>query len=341
MPCKPSNTIATAALLALGVAAACCPARAQQVSREFQYLQYARSHVQFAIHGGRITVVALRTNSFTPPPADRPGRKEQVGFYYDPADGSARFHYQLTSTDQNWSVLAQTDGRVVAERSPGERGEGPPSEFVQNPAGPFVLTIGKGDAKKIYTAPTIWHLLLARREACRQYVVPLLQVLRPDWRLLEQTDSLEAELLREAKLGAMPDRRRWDEWVAQLADDRYARREAADAQLRAAGQAVVPYLTSLRREKLDAEQQYRIHRIVQSLTGRQVDESPAEVAGAMLADPSVWMILLERNSPTQRELAAAHLARLLGRPIDFNPAADPATRARQVEALRAVVGRGQ
>jgi len=55
----------------------------------------------------------------------------------------------------------------------------------------------------------------------------------------------------------------------------------------------------------------------------------------MIADPEVWLALLARPEEPTRRLAAAHLAKLLGQPISFDPAADAARRKRQIEQLRA------
>lgn len=329
--------IAAWVLLALAWLALGCPADAQQARPEYQF-QYARSHVYFGVHDGRIMAVVLKASPFTPPPTSTRGRTEQVAFRYDYRSGAASFRYHLVSSAETLTVAAGTNGEVTVRREPGEQARGVATEFTQPPSGPLTLTLGSGDKKETYTAPTIWHLLLAHREACSQYLLPFLRILRPDWRLLEQADQIEAELLRAAKRGALPDRNRWAELVAQLADDQFGRREEADRQLRALGQPVVAYLKGLRRDKLDAEQQVRIHRIIRSLSSTQGEESPSQIASALVADPTIWLVLLERDLLETRRLAAAHLARLLEGPIDFDPAADPPARRRQIEALRRRVG---
>lgn len=329
------NLIAFRPLLALlGLFSLCASAQAQKTRAEYQYLRQARTYLHFEIHDGRIAVGVLKTGTFAPRTSNIRGRKEQVAVRYDYRDGSANFHYHLASPDEVVTVTAATSGHVVARCEPGPRSRIPPSEFVQPPSGPLVLTIGRDAEKKTITAPTIWHLLLTHRQAASEYVIPWLRILRPDWQLAERADDLEKELTRAAALGKLPDRRRWAALVAQLADDRFARREAADRQLRSAGPAVLAYLKGLDRDKLEPEQQVRVHRIIESLSAARGDESPRQAAAAMLTDPTIWLVLLEHNSLATRQAAAAHLARLLGTTIDFNPAADPPTRTRQLEALR-------
>ncbi|MBN2215997.1 MAG: hypothetical protein JW719_01345 [Pirellulales bacterium] len=321
-------------LLILGLISACASAEAQRGRPEYPYLRHARTYLRFGVHDGRIAVGVLKTSTYSPPPAGSRDRKEQVAVHYDYQNGSAAFHYQLSSPDENVTVKAGTNGHVVAQSEPGLRSRAAPSEFVQPASGPLMLTVGRDAEKKTYTAPTIWHLLLAHRELCREHVIPLLRIMRPDWPLVDQADGLEKTLLELARRGRIPDERRWAALVAALGAEEYARREAADRELRAIGPAVVSYLKGIPRDKLDAEQQYRVHRIIQSLTDARGDESARQIAAAMLADPTIWLVLLERDSIETRQLVAGYLQRLVREPIDFYPAADPPTRARQLETLR-------
>lgn len=322
-------------LLALGVVAVPRSADAQRRHPQLRWLRYAQSQLQFSIRSGRIVVTALRSSRFTSPwSTDSQGRKEQMTIQYSHQTGSCSLSYHLFTPEEKLSITAGTDGRVAIRRKPGSKGKTVPSEFLQEPSRPLMLTFGKDAEKRSIKAPTIWHLLLAHRDACKRYVLPSFELLHPNWKLLDQADQVEKELLAAARSGKLPDRKRWAELVDQLGDPRFARREAADRQLRALGRPVVAHLRSLDRDKLDAEQQYRIHRIIRSLTSTLGDESAGQVANTMLGDPTIWLILLGRDSKATRQTAARHIERLLDGPIDFDPAADPATRKRQIEALR-------
>ena len=306
-----------------------------QVKIESHWLRYVKSRLQLGVRSGRITIQVRQSGSFQSPwSTDSQGRKEQLTIQHDHFSDEASLAYQRVSPDEKLAVSAATNGRVAIQREPGERGKIVPSEFVQPPAGPLTLTFGKDGEKTTIQTPTIWHLLLAHRETCERYVLPNLMILQPDWKLAEQADQLEKELLRTAREEKLPDRGEWAELVEQLGDEHYARRESADRRLRALGRPVIGYLRSLDRKTLDAEQQYRVHRIIQSLADALNEESTRETALDLLTDRTIWLTLMERDAETTRQTAAKHLEQLLERPIAFDPAADEATRRRQVDALR-------
>ena len=145
---------------------------------------------------------------------------------------------------------------------------------------------------------------------------------------------MEAALREAAAEGNLPDPQRWAALVEQLGDERYSRRAAADRELRAMGRVVFTYLQGLDRDRLDAEQHYRVRRIVMSLAANMNNDLPPEIARWLAGDPVVWLALLSRDDESTRRLAAERLEALLGEPISFDPAADPATRTEQIERLR-------
>jgi hypothetical protein len=301
-----------------------------------QWLRYMQSRMQFGIRAGRITMTTSRSGSFssswTP---GKNGHKEKLSVKSDWRSGNTTLNYESVAPETSLKMTASNTGFFRIVREPGEKGEKTvPSEFVQDRAGGYTLTYGEGDAKTIVKAPTIWRLLLAHREPCEKYVLPSLELLFKKTNLGDEADKIEKELLAAAKAGKLPNRREWDELVKQLGDDSYARRQAADRRLRAFGPPVAAYLRSLNRKKLDAEQQMRIHRILESFAVQVDDETPADRAEMMLGDPMIWLILMERDDEKTRVLAAGQLERLLGRPIDFDPKAKKAKRKEQVKYLR-------
>ena len=78
------------------------------------------------------------------------------------------------------------------------------------------------------------------------------------------TYQLEKNLLRLGTADPTADRARWATLVQQLGDDSFAKRQAADRDLRAADGLAVAYLRHLDLNRLDAEQQSRVLRIIES-----------------------------------------------------------------------------
>ena len=68
------------------------------------------------------------------------------------------------------------------------------------------------------------------------------------------------------------------------------------------------------------------------LTQAIEDDTAQQIASWMIADPEVWLALLARPEEPTRRLAAAQLAKLLGQPISFDPAADAARSKRQIDS---------
>jgi hypothetical protein len=140
--------------------------------------------------------------------------------------------------------------------------------------------------------------------------------------------------VRAAAEGDLPDPGRWAVLVEQLGDERFSRREAADRELRSLGRVVSIYLQQLDASQLDAEQHYRVRRILMALSARTDNDTPPEVAQWLAGDPVVWLAMLSRDDEPTRRLAAERLKALLDGPIAFDPAADAATRQGQIDELR-------
>jgi len=146
--------------------------------------------------------------------------------------------------------------------------------------------------------------------------------------------DVEKNLLQAMDNGAIAKRARWATLVKQLGDDSFAKRKAADRALRASDRAVLCYLRQLDFDRLDAEQQFRVHRIVRFLTRPGEDDSAEEIAVSLAGDPVVWLALLARPEQATRQTAARQLALLLGEPVKVDPAAEPDTQKDQREQLR-------
>jgi hypothetical protein len=252
-------------------------------------------------------------------------------------NGIFSIRYERTSEDDPLLLEAASDGRFSIRRDSKGKPSQPPLLFNQPSVGPISLRLGKEGEEKVYRAASLWHLAIVQPEACKQHLFPLLANLPGCTQLPQTTAAIEAELLRAAAAGKSPDYRQWGDLVRQLGDNQFAKREAADRLLRAAGPAVAGYLQQLDYAQLDAEQQFRVQRILGSFRGQSSSDTPAQVAVRLMADAPIWLALLDRPEVATRRMAAKQLAGLLGGPIGVDPEADPATQAGQREQLRAKI----
>jgi len=329
MPKSAIRPFSVATLAVLGLWAV--PAAAQQPLEMPTLLDPARlGPVQFKIVSGRIVMTGLRYGTHSTQSTGR-GRTERLTLGVN--NNEPVMSYNSKSSTEELSIEISGGSRLRIQRLPKGSSEVVPVDF-QQAGGPITLTVGPKDKQRVYRAASLWHLLIAERDDCRQHLVPLVKILHRDWDLMKTVDQVEAVLLGPATARDLPDRRRWATLVEQLGDSRFAQREAADRQLREAGRAVLPYLRQLDASRLDAEQRYRIRRIMQAFSGSEDVQSPDQVAAWLSGDPAIWLIYLARNDESTRRLAAGRLEILLGQPIPFNPAADAPTRARQLARLR-------
>jgi hypothetical protein len=326
-----------AALIMAGVFSAAVGAGAQQVRPAAggvspPTLLSSLRWVQFSIVAGRIHGIPSQFGSTVSTRNDDvlSGRSERIAV--NVTTGVPSVHYELTTKQEQVVVDVTSGDQVRIRRVPSGQSSLPGVEFSQESSGPLSLSVGDGDSRRVYRTAGLWQLMLAQPEVCREHLVPLLGLMRPDWRLAETAQEVEELLFRWAQSRKLPDVRRWAALVTQLGADSFSERQLAERSLRRAGQTVLPYLQSLDEARLSAEQRYRLRRLRDELSGG-ADDQAERVATWLVADPQVWVSLLGRSDETQRRIAAEHLPLLLGGPIEFDPAADAATRAAQLARL--------
>ena len=142
-------------------------------------------------------------------------------------------------------------------------------------------------------------------------------MLRSDWRLAATAQMIEASngAHRRRPIGprtcnAGP--RWWPIWRASNLPSG----QGAERQLRTAGMAVIPYLETLDRQKLDFEQWTRISRIIDSRD--DVDEDTPEVTGnRLMTDRQIWLALAERPQASAARAAGHELSFLLNEPVQL------------------------
>ena len=108
--------------------------------------------------------------------------------------------------------------------------------------------------------------------------------------------------------------------------------------MRALGPQATWYLQSVDLKRLDAEQRFRIQRILRGLTSPNREDTADQVAQWLAGDPRAWLILLNHDEESTRRRALEQLTYLLDRSIPFDPTADAQTRKTQREQLRAGTG---
>ena len=286
---------------------------------------------QFSIASGRITVSGSRGINVTTTSGGT-DRRDRLSVRI--GGGDPIVDYELIAEDQEITIVMSSRNRLTIERKPKSPSKTTAVLFEQPAQGPVVLRVGR-EQQAVYQMPSLWHLLVAEPVVCRQNLLPLLRLLNREWDLEKTTAEIESALIAMAGDQNLPDKRRWAEWVEQLGDARYSKREAADRQLREAGRVVITFLQQLDPSRLDAEQQFRVRRIVSSLSDNEGNDSADQIAAWLAGDPGVWLALLSREDLSIRRIAAKHLEALLGGAIGFDPAADPPTRKAQLEQLRA------
>ncbi len=325
----PKNLVIAAALAGL-----LCPAAAMadtpaptpilaQMTRN-GYLHFNVSSDCITLTGRRYGSVNSSSRAF--------GRVEKLKMQV--SSGTPSLTYERTTSKERLIVEVTGSQQFRIRRTGLEGSKIVAIDFSQVPGRPTTLALGPEGQQEVYRASGLWQLLITQRPLCHEHLIPVLQLLRRDWKLAEVSEGVEVELLRLAAEGKTPDCRTWAALVEQLADDRFSKREEADRRLRAAGSVVLAYLRQLDFAQLDAEQQQRVRRIIGALSKQTGDDLPKDVAQRLLADRIVWLALLSREDESTRRHAVGQLSALLGEPIAFDPAADQAVRETQIEKLR-------
>ena len=209
-------------------------------------------------------------------------------------------------------------------------------EFRQPLQGDLEVIVHDGQQSREIKSHSFWHLILTERALCETELVPVLEVLRPDWHLVDLTEQVESGLFHAALSKPLISRRYLSELVAQLNSPRFQKRQSADSQLRSCGPAALPFLDSLSRQNLSGEQRMRIDRIRRAISTASMDT--AERMTEWLADDEhVWFALLKHEDPQRRHLAAIRLTAMRSQSLEFDPYGDESYRQQQLAQLKAQI----
>ena len=183
--------------------------------------------LQARLEHGRVTVMQ---HGKLPDIVQRPDE----GYSIQSENGVRTDRYEQTTDDEaTFLVECVSDGRLTMRRNSTATPAEPAVEYLQIPDGPVSLSMEFAGVRKVYQAPSLWHLALAHPEECRQHLLPLLAAFFPCCKLLGETAWVQNELLAEAEVCDILSRQRLRELISQLGDNHFAKREAADRQLRA------------------------------------------------------------------------------------------------------------
>lgn len=244
----------------------------------------------------------------------------------------ASVRYELEGEGQQLSIVLDQDGNFSLHRVRDE----PAYEvrFKQPVGRELSLSVVREDSERSVQGDSFWHLYVADPELVRKHLIPDLELLRPSWQLAATGWAVEEALLQRAQHPRALDTKRWARLVDELASPEFSKRQRAQRQLRRIGQVILPFLEGLDRENLDAEQASRVDTLIDTLSVNYEDNAD-RIATWLAADEQIWLSLLARPEAVKRRVAARQLETLAGHPIEFDPAADPATRRKQLERLHA------
>jgi len=328
----PVRTNLLAAVL-IGFASVAAAQPPEEVPRLRQFTQGNPGFLRFRIVEGRITLTCRNIGNVPRQSSSGNGRKETITLGYE--NGRAILNYERTTPNEQLIInVPRSANKVTISRLPRGKSSFTAVEFQQSPNEKTTLTLGTGDRRRVFHAADFWQLAIVQPKECREHLFPVLDLLRPDWKIAAMVARVEASLLARAREDATADRTRWAALVEQLGDDQFTKREAADRALRAGAASALNYLRQLDFDRLDAEQQFRVRRIIARLAGKSEDDSADEVATSLARNSAVWLALLGRPEAATRQTAARQLTALFGEPIDVDPAAEPDTQKAKRERLR-------
>ncbi len=297
-------------------------------------LVVAKNWLRFELILGRLTATQLRggQQKCVQQTSVSGGRRELLSVTGNSNAPSIR--YELTDGTQRLTIEVIEGNEVRMLREPQPGAELLRLEFLQPSSGNVKLQVGDPEHPiASETAASVWHLLLAEPELCRQELMPIFDLLRPHWRLQESVERIEANLIAAATGGDGVSAANVRELVAKLDSPKFAQRQRADQQLRAMGVVVLTQFKQLDRTVLTREQRHRIDRMTNDMAVLRAD-TPERIVAWMLHDQAVWLSMLSRSDANKRQVAADRLCESHPAASRFDPFAEEAQRQRQIDTLR-------
>ncbi|MDZ7618389.1 MAG: hypothetical protein U1E05_15395, partial [Patescibacteria group bacterium] len=216
----------------------------------------------FAVVTGRVALVGggLGTRSTS---STGPAMSESLQMRFSQEE--TVLSYQLNIPTDVFAVDVSGKQAIRIEWRPTGKASFPSVAYIQKPGQEVLLVVGGDEQAASIEATSLWHLLLAAPEPCHQHLLPILAPLWPQWDLEQLGKDVERGLLQLESSSAAAERARWAALLNQLDDDSFARREAADRELRAAGPRALGFLRRQEFGALRPEQQYRVRRMLDAV----------------------------------------------------------------------------
>ena len=215
-----AQTIVAVAVL-LGLTAQ-NPAQAQELHHVIQ------NWLRCYIIDGRVAFDGTRLANIGPFAQGMRGSGQEVLKVRNENGQSVLSYERATKDGQFAAEMAASGERLVLRRTPRGGAAILPAEFKQVANEKITLTVGSGAGQQVFRARSIWRLLITQPKECQQHLLPLLEMLRPDWNLVDTAARVEQKLLQDATGDGVSNRARWAALVTQLGDESFAKREAAD-----------------------------------------------------------------------------------------------------------------
>lgn len=286
--------------------------------------------IYYKMVAGRVAVSSTYpgTNMTFGPAMVNGRRREQLEVHITP--GNIRLEFEMAGSDEQLSISLDSADHFTIRRARGE-----PSHqlvFEQPIDEAIALEIADGGSARRLKGRSLWHLYLADPQLIAREVIPLLELLHPSWQLAATGATTERALLELAAKPTPPKCHEWLRLVQDLSHERFVERASAERALRTSGQGVVPFLQSLGRDTLDAEQAARVRVLIDSLSAGYED-SAERIVPWLAGDPQAWLALLARDEVETRRLAVRQLALIWGESVAFDADAEQAIRDEQLARL--------
>lgn len=297
--------------------------------------------VEISIAGGRITIANKLDEDrriFGNTTSSGRLNKEQMRLEINQAL-VPRLEYENRNNPLQVAISIDGDGQATFEREGKTNSPYTRVRLEQRPGQPLRLTLASASKEQTLVAPMLWHFLLAEPEIGARDLVPMFQILRPEWNLMREAEQLRAALLEHGATSDPAAAQQYQRWVDELASGRFATRRQAERHLAEAGQPAALYLEMLDERTLDAEQRYRVGRLLSRQLAREAGDTPQRLAYRMAGDVETWLAIMQGGPLEERRSASEILAQLVAAPLAFDPTAPPEERREQIAAIRAKAGR--